>query len=45
MGLFAPLTFRLSTNEGRTLADFKRLFRIKESSSKKTLRGLCVLCG
>ena len=31
MGSFLHLTFRLSTNEGRTLADFKRLFRIEKS--------------
>ena len=31
MGSFLRLTFRLSTNEGRPLADFKELFRIEES--------------
>ena len=31
MGSFFHLTFRFSTNKGRTLADFKRLFRIEKS--------------
>ena len=31
MGSFLHLTFRLSTNEGRTLADFKRLLGIEKS--------------